>query len=898
MRSHAGRASRLLSAGFIGGILFLMAADSFAAIVSIQAISRSNHEQDNVPVTFGEVFRPGDVPTGAVLGATIDGEIVPVQVDRKAVNPDGSLRHAVITVLVPKLPAFATRPIDLSIGVRQPPANPVTLDDVLATGFDARISLDIGGAPYTADARQFLQQARAARACRPWGRQCNTWLSGPLVSEWIVGGPLTSAAGPDPHLFAYFYVRAYGGGSAIRVNAVIENDWAYVPGPHNVTYDAKISVGGRVAYSKDDIEHYVQSRWHKVAWWGAKPDVYAKLDGRYIQATGAVSRYADVHPTDEFLGGVLQNVEPMGHADQSVGMGATGAQGGIGPLPRWTTVYLLSMDQRAFNWMLANDDAAGHYGNLYRDKNTGRPVSVRDYPYVTIAGTARDAINRETGKSEGFPGCDGDCSDPYTPDPAHEPSIGYLPYIVTGDFYYLEQLQFWANWNEVRQNPGYRDYTMGLLAHNQVRGQAWDLRTLADAAYITPDDDPLKTYFNDMVQANIDWYNQRYTTNPDANSLHILGHNKTAYKIHSVPLVGTAPWMDDFFTWAIGHLVDLGFHDAMPLLRWKAHFPVDRMVEPGVCWLLASAYALQVRDTAHAPFYATVAEAYRNTFPVLATMPCGGADMLAAADFSKPGEMYGYPWSPTGYPANLQIALAAAVDSGISNADEAWQRFKSRSIKPDYGNYPNFAVVPRRSAGVPAPRVSLYASPNPVRPGARTTLHWSASGADTCSANWLDGTATNGEQTVGPINGKVTYRITCSGAGGTAVANLVVMDTTIKKPAVVLTAAPPTVRAGQIATLSWHADNATRCAASGGWSGRMPVRGDEVVGPLNADTKFTMTCGGSGGSESRTVAVHVDAGKSSADTDSGDDGGGGGLAPFGILWMLGLAVSAWRRRYC
>jgi hypothetical protein len=61
--------------------------------------------------------------------------------------------------------------------------------------------------------------------------------------------------------------------------------------------------------------------------------------------------------------------------------------------------------------------------------------------------------------------------------------------------------------------------------------------------------------------------------------------------------------------------------------------------------------------------------------------------------------MHGYPQSATGYPANLQIGLAAAADSAVPNAYAAWNLFESRSVKPTgrtgYNNYPNFAVLPR-----------------------------------------------------------------------------------------------------------------------------------------------------------------------------------------------------------
>lgn len=66
---------------------------------------------------------------------------------------------------------------------------------------------------------------------------------------------------------------------------------------------------------------------------------------------------------------------------------------------------------------------------------------------------------------------------------------------------------------------------------------------------------------------------------------------------------------------------------------------------------------------------------------------------------TQAGEMSGYPYSATGYPANFQIGLAAAVDGGLPKARDAWDLFESRSVKPNgrhaYNNYPNFAVLPR-----------------------------------------------------------------------------------------------------------------------------------------------------------------------------------------------------------
>ncbi|HKT40804.1 MAG TPA: hypothetical protein VJQ86_00435, partial [Rhodanobacteraceae bacterium] len=63
------------------------------------------------------------------------------------------------------------------------------------------------------------------------------------------------------------------------------------------------------------------------------------------------------------------------------------------------------------------------------------------------------------------------------------------------------------------------------------------------------------------------------------------------------------------------------------------------------------------------------------------------------------GEMSGYPDVATGFPSNLQVGLAAAADTGLPNAQNAWSIFNTRTVKPRgrhaYDNFPNFAVLPR-----------------------------------------------------------------------------------------------------------------------------------------------------------------------------------------------------------
>jgi hypothetical protein len=352
------------------------------------------------------------------------------------------------------------------------------------------------------------------------------------------------------------------------------------------------------------------------------------------------------------------------------------------------------MDMRAKDVTLGTADLAGSWSTHFRDKNTGRPVSLMDYPYMTLAGTANDTRNPVTKLYEAFPKCapGASCSTPNTNDSAHQPAFSYLPYLVTGDYYHLEELQFWSMYNIFVTNPGYRNNIEGLLSREQVRGQAWSLRTLAEAAYITPDSDRLKAHFTRILTNNLDWYNKTYTNNAAANVFGVL--DMGAAVIYNSGR-GIAPWQDDFFTSAIGHVAELGFNGAQSLLRWKAKSPVMRMTAPGMCWIDASLYTMNIRDSGSSPMYTTMAQAWNASREAAYTsLSCNSIEMAAYLKL-KVGEMVGYSSSTAGYPSNMQPALAYSVDAGLPNGVEAWTKFMGRSVKPNYGYAPQFAIVPR-----------------------------------------------------------------------------------------------------------------------------------------------------------------------------------------------------------
>jgi hypothetical protein len=643
-----------------------------------------------LPLTFGQVFAPGDLKRGDTLvGRLPDGRTLPLQVDVKATHADGSVRHAVISALLPaaaKAQALALVKNKDKPGAK--PAAPASVQSLLDAGFTAAASATIDGQAWTASADKLLKQ-------KP-----DVWLDGPLVTEWQVAAPLRNDKGAEhPRLSARFAVRWYKALHKARVDVTLENDWAFQAAPRNETYDARVLVDGKEVYAKPGLVHLNQARWRKTFWWGEVPAMHIRHDTAYLIASRALPNY---DRSVRISGAALAELqaawhgpktEPMGVGQAVAYMPTTGGRPDVGLLPGWGVLYLLSMDKRARDVTLGTADLAGSWGMHYRDRRTGKPVSLIDYPYMTVVGSQSDTVNPATRKSEMFPPCPKDaCKLPTSHDVSHQPAFSYLPYLVTGDHYHLEELEFWAMYDVFNSNPAYRENIKGLLKPEQVRGQAWGLRTLGEAAYIAPDDDPLKAHFKRILKNNLDWYNATYTDNREANK---LGFIANGYAMVYNNGTGVAPWMDDFFTAAIGHLADLGFEGADRLLAWKAKFPILRMTAPGACWTGAAPYTLTVRDSSVAPFYTTMEQAWRASHPPeVAKLACGSAE-LAQALKVRAGEMTGYASSTTGYPSNLQPALAYAAEVGGEAGREAWRRFMARSVKPDYGPSPQFAIVPR-----------------------------------------------------------------------------------------------------------------------------------------------------------------------------------------------------------
>jgi hypothetical protein len=158
-----------------------------------------------------------------------------------------------------------------------------------------------------------------------------------------------------------------------------------------------------------------------------------------------------------------------------------------------------------------------------------------------------------------------------------------------------------------------------------------------------------------------------------------------------------------------------------------------------------------------------------------------------------------------------------------------------------------------------SPTISLSASPTLVNAGGSTVVTWSSTNAASCQASggWSGGKDTSGSETVGPLQQNTTLSLSCSGAGGSSIRSVQIQVSEGNGASVSLSANPENVAPGGTTTLSWSSLEATSCTASGDWAGDRDLTDSEVVGPLNADASYQLTCDGPSGSAVSMVTVRV-----------------------------------------
>ncbi len=604
------------------------ARSAFDDIVPLNLVPLNGGGARTSYVSFGQVFRESAFfPDSQSLGLRIGDNIFPVQSDGKAFYANGSLKHGVLTVRIPR--GLNGKPWQAML-VRQDlrAAESIPLD----VPEDFTLELTIAGRDGAGNdfSERLLLRDILEKALNEGGAE--VWLSGSQVQEF------STSVRVEPLLTIRIDFRLYGDG-VIRTVLSFENHDSFSKVKRDLVYDVDFSDGNVVFDREQSIAHHRASNWRKTIWQGGLPSFDVVHDPKYLRSSFAVP------PLDLDLPASRASVQRLiaqnNKADKgklSKGivepyMPESGGRDDLGPVPNWTALWLKTAAPGLKQVMLDQADASGSAPWHFNDEN-GLPIRVDHYPKFWADARGSDE------KGASLPQVFFDSDDAgWFPDHSHKPALAMVPYLITGDQYYRRALSHEAAyalsglWPDLRGGQG-NDSGAGLLVveQEQPRARAWALRDLSDAAFILPDDDPLKDYFVEALEQNLAHLRRSYV---DEGRMDAAGEVEGWFdEVSKLPPGRISPWQNDYMAMVIGLAALRGSVEAGEVMAWLAPWQVGRFLAEGADPRLGPAYAHIARDPQTlAPYdsWQKVMEETRKTPSALEVYADDGNGYLASA---------------------------------------------------------------------------------------------------------------------------------------------------------------------------------------------------------------------------------------------------------------------------
>ena len=519
-------------------------------------------------VTFSRIGAAGDFTKG--ITPAIGGVRLPAQVDVLRRAKDGSIRHALVSFVLPSLPAGGTVKIDwLNARAADPPAFKWAFD---RSAFDCKLVLaPAAGRAVTSDVGRIVSAGWSA------SERVKVLHDGPVMKEFEVRDiPADAQGNPDKHVEVFWRLRVFSGERSVRVAAVVERCKPRRKGykePIQYKFSGvKLLSGDRALYEGGAYDHLDQTRYRILVWTaGALEDIHRRpnydywLKGRFIP----LYRWSDKPRTPEQVDatytkpsasrpaltrgqGILENGMIERH------MPGTGGRWEMMPYPAWTACYLLSGAPKTYRALLHADGNGGGAFYVHVRQGGAPGYNVYTVSQRPLGGPYRMPLYRLPDGTKV----------PRQPDHAHAPSLGYVSYLLTGDKYYAEEMSFWASY-DLGEYP-YR----GIDHNGPERAQAWQLRQTADAAFILPKDHPLQSYFAQSVNKYLEIFTEKFVKS--GRKVHFFRAEipKRSGALNWVNCTRTLAWTYSWLVWSLNNAVDKGFDSAVGPRDWAAEYNV------------------------------------------------------------------------------------------------------------------------------------------------------------------------------------------------------------------------------------------------------------------------------------------------------------------------------------
>ncbi len=739
------------------GAFVAIALPAAAITNSIVITEKAGVATANYPIQIGRPFMPGEIPN--YPKAVIGGTPVTTQADVKQRWSDGSVKHAILSFLIPNLAANSSVTVTFQNQTSGNNTGYLDAAGMQATAFDFEAAMSLtNGSTITASARNMIANGAFTY-----------WLQGSVATTVIIADHSATRAydiGFDANkaFRPIFHATFWPGINKVFVRFIGEN--ANTEAIEDQSYSLTLTTGKAAPatrYTHSKFTHSAASRWTKAFWLGTAPGRIAiDNNAAYLIATKFVPNY----DTSKIVG---ETVMAALYADWTASakdfynngnlfdpaQPDTGQNAGdhIGLLPAWSVRWILTGDYRMKEIAMGAGELAAGEPIHYREGKTGRffdkahtipalglPVSIDARPTIRFNDlTSSDTSSQDritpvgpTGNSDAIG---------WIPDTPHQHDVGTVQYMLTGDFWYLEELYFWSSWDIGRFTPdpnagwGRGPLESQGLSNDEVRGQGWSLRTRIHTAFLAPDGSPEKIYLeaglNDAAaqeeglrnitgtqfQGNANWTWGRTTKAtggvwgsiglPPSNIPFVNpGNSGLRDGLDTSKVSGGAQgWEWNFLFMALGRAEELGYPFGK-VRQWHAPFVIGQLTDPGYSKYLTQAYQFPVTNASGGWF--TSWSAMKAGF--LPPLPTG---------YNLPGTPYPFTYIP-----------AMAYQAGESGGAAAWNVIVTDILSftgtstglGSVGSYgaetltdnPKWSILPRSAAAPqpPAPFCDVTAAIN------------------------------------------------------------------------------------------------------------------------------------------------------------------------------------------
>jgi hypothetical protein len=556
--------------------------------------------------------------------------------------------------------------------------------DIAALALPTRVTIDSEKLLVTAVNGNKLTLVRGYAGTKPQYHAGAALVTSDLQASSWEGAPTADFKSLHPTFILSFYPAL----NSVKIDFVLEDMWIGKMQDQVYSFTLKTGNPSAQVYSHPQFTHTGHTRWRKTFWSGISAG-HIRIDHNfpYLISTKAFPNYDQnviVDPTRDynaFVSGDHGDIGGTALLNQAYADNGEGA-----PLQREELDYLYSMKSCgiasgacAKAWHILTGESGGvdsglspavaggagmwtgmgnvpyHYRESrssgtfycpgYADKNAtpaspcgsgsgnpaGRAMSQHAHPQDQIIGinVYSTPIVGATGWA-GWGDLAGDCS--------HWLDYSYTPYLLTGDYYFLDDeflsagfcISGYTPGTGIWQSNGFFGF-MNPSFYTVVRRFAWGIQTVGRAAFIAPDNTPESSFFTAMLNSNLEVLEgfMQITGTPltPANTNSSCGSyvagtaNRWDWgrcsvgqnlkpSLHTLtggecPAGGGATdyestWQYWFASLALSHLRELGFSQVTSIVTQTWQREIEMVDDPSFNPYLVATYAQGIKSGSHA----------------------------------------------------------------------------------------------------------------------------------------------------------------------------------------------------------------------------------------------------------------------------------------------------------